>query len=134
MPISMTMPRTSCNPGGQEDQRALRPTQPVRGSQGVVRTVAEGLAAARFAPAQPHFFGRCGGERDGGQPGALVRAVAKGLRAAAPARTPEIPFPGLDGDAIGLLLRGYRCGHAFFPASALDTVASQSCGRAFPPL
>src|SRR5438067_11218423 len=95
---------------------ALPRWQAATGSQGVVRTVAERLAAGRLAPAEPNLLGGLGGKRDRGQSGALMRAVAEGLRGTAPARTPEVPFPGLDIDAIGLFLRGYRTVHTFSPA------------------
>src|SRR5271155_1140443 len=96
--------------------------QAASGSQGVVRTVAERLAAGRLAPAEPNLLGDLGGKRDRSQPGALMRAVAEGLRGAAPAGTPEVPLAGLDIDAVGLFLRGYRTFHTFSPASALASV------------
>src|SRR5713226_7219231 len=114
--------RNNRNPRGREDRSALHPAQPAQGSQAVVRTVAERLAGGRFAAAEPDLFSRLGSERNRRQPGALMRAVAEGLRGAAPAGAPEIPLTGLDGDAVGLFLRGYRCVHSFAPAIALASV------------
>src|SRR6516165_3030019 len=125
----------------RKERKALSPPHSVRCarvSQTGVGTVAERLAAGRLAAAEPDFLGRRGGERDRGQPGALVRAVAEGLVGAPPASAPEIPLPGLDGDAVGLLLRGYRFGHSLFPAVALASVcalrrrARRDCMRAAP--
>src|SRR5215471_11239503 len=122
------MTRTSRNPAEREGPAALRLRQPASTLQGVVRTVAEGLSASRFAAAEPNLFGRFGGERDRGQSGALVRPVAERLRGAAATCTPEISLSGFEIDAVGLLLRRYRCRHAFFPASALDSVTMRGDG------
>src|SRR5262249_54303293 len=106
------MSRTSRSPRAQGRPGLLRPAQPARAPQPLVRTVAERLAAGRFATAEPDLFGRFGGERNRGQPRALVRPVAKGLARAAPARAPEIPLAGFDANAVGLFLRRYRFGHS----------------------
>ena len=119
---STRMTRTYYNPTARECRGALPPGQAASGSQGVVRTVAERLAAGCLAPAEPNLLGGLGGKRDRGQSRALMRAVAEGLRGAAPARTPEVSFPGLDIDAVGLFLRGYRTVHTLSPASALASV------------
>src|SRR6516164_8177802 len=121
-PALTRMTRTYHNPTARECRGALPPGQPASGSQGVVRTVAERLAAGRLAAAEPNLFGGLGGKRDRGQSGAFMRAVAEGLRCAAAACAPEVPLPGLDVDAVGLFLRGYRTVHTFSPASALASV------------
>src|SRR5438105_92498 len=121
-PVSTGMTRTNYNPTARECRGALPPGQAGNGSQGVVRTVAERLAAGRLAPAEPNLFGGLGGKRDWGQSGALMRAVTEGLRGATSACAPEVPLSGLDIDAVRLFLRGYRCFHALSPASALASV------------
>src|SRR5205807_8667806 len=88
----------------------------------------------RLAPAEPNLLGGLGGKRDRGQPGAFMRAVAKGLRGTAPARTPEVPLAGLEIDAVGLFLRGYRSFHTFSPASALASVIVLGGGLPLPGL
>src|SRR5262252_5857034 len=113
------MTKSSRNRKARGGRSAAHPVRCAYVSQAGVRTVAERLAAGRLAAAEPDFLGRLGGERDRGQPGALVRAVAERLVGAAPAGAPEIALAGLDGDAVGLFLRGYRFGHDFFPAVAL---------------
>src|SRR5271165_1716091 len=122
------MTRTNHNPTERECRGALPPGQATIGSQGVVRTVAERLAAGRLAPAEPNLLGRLGGKQDRGQSGAFVRSVAKRLRGATPTRTPEVPFSGLDIDAVGLFLRGYRTVHTLSPASALASVTVRGGG------
>src|SRR5204862_2578658 len=107
-PVSTRMTITCRNPTERGRREALPPGQAASGSQGVVRTVAERFAAGRLAPAEPNLLGDLGGKRDWGQSGAFMRAVAEGLRGTAPACAPEVPFPGLDIDAVGLFLRGYR--------------------------
>ena len=133
-PASTRMTRTYHNPTARECRGGLPPGQTASGSQGVVRTVAEWLAAGRLAPAEPNLLGSLGGERDRGQPGPLMRAVAEGLRGAAPARTPEVSLAGLDIDAIGLFLRGYRTFHTFSPGSALASVIVLGGGSPLPGL
>ena len=126
--------RTNHNPTARECRGGLPPGQAASGSQGVVRTVAERLAAGRLAPAEPNFLGGLGGKRDWSQPGALMRAVAEGLRGAAAACAPEVPLPGLDIDAVGLFLRGYRTFHTFSPGSALASVIVLGGGSPLPGL
>src|SRR5205807_8863078 len=120
--VSTRMTRTNRNPTGRECRGALPLGRAVNASQGVVGTVAERLAAARLAPAEPNLLGGHGGKRDRRHSSALMRAVTKGLRGAAPARTPEVPFPGLDIDTVRFFLRGYRTVHNFSPASALASL------------
>src|SRR5436190_1276379 len=67
------------NPIARECLGALPPGQAASGSQRVVGTVAERLAAGRLAPAQPNLLGGHGGKRDWGQSRALVRSIAEGL-------------------------------------------------------
>src|ERR1700751_2349270 len=121
-PASKKRTRTNHNPTKRECRGAQPPGQAASDSQGVVRTVAERLAAGRLAPAEPNLLARLGGKRDRGQPGAFVRPVAEWLRCAAAACAPEGPLPGLDVDAVGLLLRGDRTFHTFSPGSALASV------------
>src|SRR5690349_14292026 len=103
--------KTTRNRKERRRRRALRPRQSATASQGVVGPVAERLAAGCLAAAEPNLFGRLGGERDRRQSRVLMRAVAERLRGAAPAGAPEIALSGLDIDAIGLFLRGYRSVH-----------------------
>src|SRR5260370_30559314 len=128
-PVSKRRTRTNHNPTKQERRGRLPPGQAESGSQGVVRPVAERLAAGRLAPAEPNLLGGLGGKQDRGESGAFVRAVAEGLGGAAPACAPEVPFPGLDIDAVGFFLRGYRTVHTFSPASALASVIVLGGGR-----
>src|SRR5207237_10839283 len=133
-PVSTRMTRTCRNPTERESREALPPGQAASSSQGVVRTVAERLAAGRLAPAEPNLLGDLGGERDRSQSGAFMRAVTEGLRGTAPACAPEVSFPGLDIDAVGLFLRGYRTVHTFSPAYALASVIVLGGGWPLPGL
>src|SRR6185437_12558684 len=83
--------------------RAGRPLTAPR-SQLVVRAVAERLAGGRLAAAQPDLAGCLGLEHHRGEAGALMGAVAEGLRRAAPAGAPEIFLAGLDHGGVRRLL------------------------------
>src|SRR5260370_39808575 len=72
-----------------------------QGSERIMGSVAERLAARRLAAAEPDFFGLPGGKSHRGQPGVLVRAVAERLIAAAAASAPEVPLAFFDGDVVG---------------------------------
>src|SRR5260370_34633712 len=114
--------RTNRSRIGRGGRGGRRPARYAQRSQAVVGTVAVRLAAGRLAAAEPDLFGRLGGERDRGQPGVLVRAVAKRLAGAAPAGAPEISLAGLDSDAVGLFLCWDRFAHSVFPVVALASV------------
>src|SRR6516162_571932 len=136
--ILMKRTKSSRSPRARGVRSAPHSVRCAHVSQAGVRTVAERPAAGRLATAEPDFLGRRGGARDRGQSGALVRAGAERLVGAPPASAPEIPLAGLDGDAVGLLLSGYRFGHYLFPAVALASVcalqrrARRDCMRAAP--
>src|SRR5260370_37677309 len=88
-PVSKRRTRTNHNPTKQERRGTLPPGQAESGSQGVVRTVAERLAAGRLASADPNLLGGLGGKQARGQSAAIVRAVAEGRRRPPPPGPPE---------------------------------------------
>src|SRR5580704_4809966 len=101
--------------------------------QAIMRPVAKRLTLGGLATAEPNLPGFLGGVQNRGQAGVLVRAVAKRLAFAAPARAPEIALAGFDGDAVRRVLRWNRSVHLSSPPSPLLLCARNSArppGRA----
>src|SRR5437660_3393170 len=96
-----------------------RPHRAHPGSERIMGSVAERLAARRLAAAQPDFFGLLGDEGHRGQAGVLVGAIAERLIAAAAASAPEVPLALFDGDVVGRFLRRDRCVHLSYLPSPL---------------
>jgi hypothetical protein len=79
-----------------------------------MRAVAQGLAAAGFATAEIHRFGRVGVVLHGREFRAFVGTVAKGLCLALAAGTPEVVFARLHIGGVGGFL-GDVGGHGKVP-------------------